>query len=642
MKFCVLVIMSIILSCYQLVVAGAVWNVNSPDTRIQVAVFQASGGLGYRVDLDGKPLVTSSRIGLQFESISNQEFFTPIWSVEKDQVSLKSVDEFWKPVFGKRSRVRNQYNELIVPLESKQSNGPSLKVVFRVYDDGVAFRQIVECENNTTGCNPGLRIHGSTSTISFKEGINWWSYNRERAPLQGESVMLYPIFGETRSGGAVVVSEGHLRDMAAMELARKGEVLEISSGSSFEISEFPYAMPWRVIMVGDTAGELIDSDLIVNLNPKADPTKFDWLKPGVVLWDWRAFGYQEKDGFVYGQDRDSWMRFIDLAAETGIPYVMLDANWYGPEHSEDSDPINGGLAEDVRGLIKYGEEKGVGLILYLNHVGAMRDGIENIMATYQKWGAKGIKYGFMRLKGAEQTRMVHHVSRLAEKYQLMINFHDGPVPPTGEEAYLPAMVNREFCHAQSDAKRSFSPGDFLGMVHVNMMAGPLDMNNGMFDLDNSAKMRPRVFAQIDSTLTAEAARTLITYGGGWTVIPDAPGSYREHMDLFRFISGQKLPWDESKTLESQIDGYISMMRQTGDVYLVGTVTNEEARSLEIDLDFLPKGKRFKATLFSDKPETHYISNREAYSIGERIVDAGTQITAWLAPGGGHCMIIEPL
>ncbi|MDB4384835.1 glycoside hydrolase family 97 catalytic domain-containing protein [Opitutaceae bacterium] len=616
--------------------------VSSPNGELQVTVWEEAGEIRYRIDSAQAPLVRSSRIGLEFHSAQQDSAFVPAWSIDPEASRQRGVDEQWPPVFGKRSVVRNHYNELTVSATTDQYPGLSTRVIFRAYDDGVAFRQVIRHESAPVQKGEGLRLERCLSTMDFVEDLDWWSYRREQAPIQGLDPMMYPVYADAPSGQTVVVTEGHLRDIAPMTLGHGATELQIESGSEFELPGPFYSLPWRVIMVGDTAGQLIDSDLIVNLNPKADPAEFAWLKPGVSLWDWRAFGFKDPDGLTYGQDKESWTRFIDFAAETDVPYVILDANWYGPEHEEDSDPINGGQAAVVRELIRYGAEKGVGLILYLNHVGAMRDGIEDIMAAYQQWGAKGIKYGFMKMTGAEQTQRVHEVTRLAEKYELMINFHDGPLPPTGEEAYMPGMVNREFCHAQMDARRNFSPSDFLGMVHVNMITGPLDMNNGMFDLDEAHVMRSRVAEQIDSTLTAEAARTLITYGGGWTVIPDAPGSYREHPELFRFISAQQMPWAESQTLDSQMGEYISMMRQTGDTYLVGSVTNESARSLEIDLSFLPAGQKFKATIFADTSETHYLENRLAYQIGERTVDAKTSISAELAPGSGHCMIIEPL
>ena len=330
-----------------------------------------------------------------------------------------------------------------------------------------------------------------------------------------------------------------------------------------------------------------------------------------------------------------------MAAETGVPYLVIDANWYGEEFSTGSNPFTGGRADQVKQAIRYGQQKGVGLILYLNHVAALEYGIEKIIKAYSDWGAKGIKYGFMKYKGAKQTQWTHHVASLCIKYKLMVNFHDGPVNPTGEEAYLPSLVNREFCHAQSDGGRAFSPSGFLKMMHVNMLAGPLDMNNGMFDLNHSASERPKVVEQIQSTVTAEAARTLITYGGGWTVIPDAADAYRKYPDLFEFIAAQKMPWNESITLTSKYGQYISVARQTGDTWLVGSVTNEQARELDIDLSFLEDGQSYQATLFRDLAKTHYLEGRELYERVERQVTSSDILRIHLAPGSGHCMIIRP-
>ncbi|MEN8662718.1 MAG: glycoside hydrolase family 97 catalytic domain-containing protein [Lentimonas sp.] len=618
-------------------------SIDSPNGRLQFIVYEKAGKILYRVEADGQPLVKESRIGLQFNLPDIAKPLDLSWSIAVAPVSTQAIDETWEPVFGKRAVVRNQYNEITLRAVSNHPSQLAVDVVVRAYDDGVAFRQVVGTANTQVGKLSSLRIDRSLSTINFIKPLKWWSYRREREPSQKGQTVEYPLFTELSADRVLVVTEGHLKDVGAMKLKKTTDGLQIISTNKFKLPALPHTMPWRVIMIGDTAGQLIDSDLIVNLNPKADKDAFDWVKSGVVLWDWRVFGYTTKDGFTYGQNLESWTRLIDFAAETGLPYVMIDANWYGPEHKKTSDPINGGQAAAIRKLVKYGEERGVGLILYLNHVGAMREGIENVMAAYKQWGVKGIKYGFMKLRGAAQTVGVHEVSELAAKYELLINYHDGPLPPTGEEAYMPSMANREFCHAQCDSLRSFTVGGFLGMVHVNMMAGPLDMNNGMFDLDAvAAKPRPKVQKPIHVTIAAEAARTLIAYGGAWSVLIDAPESYRERADLFRFISAQKMPWVESKTLQSKMHQYISMMRQTGDTYLVGSVTNADARDLEIDLSFLPQGERYTATIFEDAVDAHFMKKRVAYTVKKQEVSSQSKISAKLAPGGGHCMIIEPI
>lgn len=632
-----------VIACLMVIhsVATGEHSVQSPNARLELTVYEDAGKVMYRVEADGQPLVTASRIGLQFKLPGGAKAVNPSWALSTEPVSERAIDETWEPVFGKRAIVNNQCREIIVRAVANHPSQLAVDVVLRAYDDGVAFRQVVGVEGTKAQQLHGVSIDHTLSSINFIKPLNWWSYRHEREPSQQGQTVEYPLFTEMEDR-VLVVTEGHLKDVGSMKLNKTKQGLQIVSANKFKLPSLPYTMPWRVIMVGDTAGQLLDSDLIVNLNPKADKDKYDWVKPGVCLWDWRVSGYTTKSGFTYGQNPESWARLIDFAAETKLPYVMIDANWYGPEHQKTSDPINGGQAANIRKLIKYGEERGVGLILYLNHVGAVREGMEKVMAAYQKWGVKGIKYGFMKARGAEQTVLVHEVSKLAAKYEMLINYHDGPLSPTGEEAYMPSMANREFCHAQADSLRSFTVKGFLGMVHVNMMAGPLDMNNGMFDLDTvAANPRPKVRKPINVTITGEAARTLITYSGAWSVLIDSPESYRERADLFRFISAQKMPWVESKTLQSKMHQYISMMRQTGNRYLVGSVTNEKARDLEIDLSFLPKGQQFIATIFEDAADAHFMKKRNAYTVKKQEVSSTARIQARMVPGGGHCMIIEP-
>jgi alpha-glucosidase len=357
------------------------------------------------------------------------------------------------------------------------------------------------------------------------------------------------------------------------------------------------------------------------------------------LWDWRAWGHQAKDGFRYDLEIESWKRFIDFAAEMEIPYLLLDANWYGPEHSDLSDPFKGGKALQVREALDYGRKKGVGLILYLNDKASVNFNIEQIAKAYADWGAVGIKYGFMRGGNQQKVCKTERVVKACAQNKLLVNFHDGPIPPTGHERTWPNWNTREYIHAQSDAKRTHLPSDFILMAYLNTIAGPVDRNHGMFDHEKSMAERPRMFAELYSTIIAEAARTLILYSG-LTVVPDSPDSYREHLELFRFIAAQKQPWRQSRTLCGEFGQWITTMRQAQDgVFLVASATDENERTIEIPLDFLGSGS-YDAVVYEDAPDAHYKTNRDAYKIRHKTVIATDVIQANLAPGGGFCMIIR--
>ena len=142
-----------------------------------------------------------------------------------------------------------------------------------------------------------------------------------------------------------------------------------------------------------------------------------------------------------------------------------------------------------------------------------------------------------------------------------------------------------------------------------------------------------------STLTAEAARTLIVFSGA-TIIPDIPEYYRKHPELLRFIAAQQMPWRESKTLSGEIGEYIVMARQAADgAWLVGAATSESPREIDIPLSFLPRGKH-EALVIQDGPKSDYRNRAEDYQTETRIVTKADTLRLKLAPGGGACVLIK--
>ena len=162
-------------------------------------------------------------------------------------------------------------------------------------------------------------------------------------------------------------------------------------------------------MYGKHPGTLVDSHIIELLNPEPSGD-FSWVKPGVAVWDWRADG-AVWDGYTYRMSYDSWVRLVDFASEEGFCYLVLDANWYGPEHEAESNPLTGDKASDVRRIIQYAKGKGVGVWLYLNDVGGRKYPIEETLKQYSSWGAAGIKYGFMRGSQTEKNKWAENTKR---------------------------------------------------------------------------------------------------------------------------------------------------------------------------------------------------------------------------------------
>ncbi|BCX46181.1 alpha-glucosidase [Haloferula helveola] len=629
-------------------------TLRSPDGRLHLDLELKDGLLCYSLDRDDTPLTNLSKAGIRWHDAA------PRWS--DLQIETSTHDSRWKPVWGKREEVRDHYSEARATVTLPDDTATPLTVVFRLYDEGLAFRYELA---DAGGESRSVRLLEDLAEFHFAKDGTCWSYNGENPnkgpePLGAASgTRRLPLTARLDEKTYVSIAEADLDNFGWLELKAAGGSASFTSSIETTPIELPFRSPWRVLVIGDTPGCLVDADLLENLNPPCAIDDPSWIRPGVTFWDWRTWGYEAPDGFSYGLDMASWKRFIDYASETGVPHLLLDANWYGPEFDPASDPTvsrdhlvkqlpSGEVVRepapedwkepiDVPALITYAKERGVGIFLYINDKARIRYDFEKTLATYREWGAAGIKYGFMKANSRRQkVTKTREIIELCAKYRLMCNFHDGPMPPGGLHRTWPNCMTVEFCHAQADAKKSFSPTTFNTSVFVNMISGPIDMNNGMFGLADAHKARPRVFQPIPSTIVGECARTLIAFSGQ-AIVLDAPESFAAHPELFSFLTAQKQPWRESETLDGAIGEFIVMRRTASDgTILLGATTNEKGRTVEVPLSFLESGT-YSATIFEDKPDTHFETRKESYRSRKAEVRADDTLTLTLAPGGGACV-----
>lgn len=604
--------------------------INSPDQQIRASAgIDETGVFRYSLEAFGQEMIHSSAIAIQTSSVTIPG---PGWKLIQQETT--TTNSIWKPIWGKRSVVPDQYRQTVFELQGPEDE--RLNVKFRVYHDGIAFR----CEVPSSS---SIELNSNDrSEFRFTGDFITWGYNGENHNHGPELISSITEKREpviTMQAGPSVFLALHEADLRQGEplMLEKTAATTLVSCAKLGILKPGAAAPWRVVLCGKTPGALVDSHLIELLNP--EPVgDFSWVKPGICTWDWRIDG-AKVNGFDYGMNYESWVRMIDFSAANGIKHLVLDANWYGPEFEHDSDPVKGDKANDVKRIIAYGKTKDVGVWLYLNDVGGRRFPLEETLAHYGEWGAAGVKYGFMSGTPEEKNQLTRLITQLCAKNKLLCNFHDGPVHPYGQMRSWPNAVTREFCQAQLDGKKVFQPKTFVTSVFVNMLAGPIDMNNGFFDLRQGATTRVDNPMECPSTVVGEAARTLITFSGA-TIIPDIPEFYQKYPDLLRFIAAQQQPWRESKTLSGVIGEYIAMARESAKgVWLIGAATNEQAREIELKMDFLPKGI-FKATVIQDGENGDFQTNRETLRKEITTITSAEKIHLKLAPGGGACVILE--
>lgn len=608
------------------------YTVTSPNKSISFTVWTQNKECLYTIKAYNTEIIRNSELGLYPEENAGS-------AVSLTEVGRESRKGKWNPLWGKRSVVRDNYNESSFLIDYGNSK---VIVNVRAYNDGIAFRyrQPDNLEQNTE-----VQNLTENTQFSFAGDYTAWFYNGERHNIgpeklsasNGERLPVMTV--QANSNLYLAIHEAALnQDCWPMRLiSEQGSTL--FKVAPEQISAKNYTGAWRTIIIGKTPGALVDSHLLELLNPQAQGD-FSWVKPGVALWDWRIDGaISPVDGYKYRMDYPSWVKMIDFAAENGFAHLVLDANWYGPEFEKDSDPTKGDKARDVQRIIQYGKEKGVGVWLYLNDVAGTNYPIEETLAQYEQWGASGVKYGFMNGNAQEKLRKTINITELCAKHHLMVDYHDYPVHPYGQMRTFPNAVTREYCKAQLDGHQIFQPKTFVTSVFVNMVAGPIDMNNGFMELHQGRTTRKDNNQEVPSTATSEIARTLITWSGA-TVIPDIPEYYQKYPELLQFLAAEKQPWKESITIDGVIGEYIVMARQNAQgEWLVAAATNEDERVVDIPLSFLGRGK-YTATINTDADNTDYRTNRETAQSTKISVGRKSTLKIWLAPGGGACVLLQ--
>ncbi|EMI19635.1 alpha-glucosidase [Rhodopirellula maiorica SM1] len=594
-------------------------TVQSPDGKIAVALDVNDGSLFYSISKQDEAIVAPSKV----------EIFAGATMAMVDQ-SIRQNDSVWQPTWGQFSSIRDHHRELTLSLTA--DNIP-VQLVCRVFDTGVGFRFVLseKSAGKRMTFSTQYKVLGGAAYYSGQRGASFTS------PSKTKKISV-PLVTERSDGTHVALLESDLYSAAGLESMRirfaKNEKAIVATSSAVS-SGGGQLTPWRVILIGETAGDLTVNTVALNLAAPCKLADPQWIQPGKGLWDWRIHGYNNGD-FVYGINTRSYLHLIDFCAEQGLEYLTVDDHWF---KSADDGKMVVSPEVDIEKVMSYAKEKGVMIMLYYDRKKG-NFGDETLFHHYAQLDAAGMKYGFMGNKAGFTRNAIDE----AAANKLLINFHDGPVPMSGVERTMPNMITREYCHGQQDSRSAFTPETFLKMAMVSALTGPLDMSNGNFGINSinagEREKGPKKKNSYISTVVSEVARNLVIYTGLVT-LPDAPEEYLKKADLFEFLKAMPATWDDSRVLNSKIGNYITVARRSGDVWYVASVNDQSDRTLDVPLDFLDSGKSYEATLYLDAADSHGVKNPEAYEIKTATVKHDDVISATMAVGGGHAMILRP-
>ena len=610
------------------------YSVSSPDGSLVVEVESQDGGLTYSVTRNAAALIVDSAV-----SIKNSVDHTVTGN------SNSSHDTTWTPTWGLFSSIRDYHNRLTLDLDV---DGIDFALIFQVYNDGLGFRFSAAEQTDLTGTVVNFDVE-----YNMKGGyLGHWPRGESspEGPHDLESLPRdpsAPMVVNTVTDGFFALLESDLYPAENFEshvlfkrVAGKPAVTSfmdsepIASASSF-------ITPWRVVLVGDTPGDLLESTVPVNLASPLELLDTSWIKPGKGLFNWRTLGYQAADGFTYEVTTDTVKRLIDFVAEEGLDYVGVDDGWW--TNITNGQIVSQAVDFDINTVMSYAASKNVDMVVYID-VRPNRNKVRNttdeeIFALIDSLGAKGVKWDY---RGPDVPFTRESLRSTARK-EMVINFHARPVRLTGARRTIPNAISRQPGWGQQDGRKAFEPTDYLEMAMINALLGPFDMINGIYDIDEMPDRTVGANNPINSTVASENARAFTIFSG-MVMLPDTPEEYRKKADMFEFLKEMPTTWDDTRVLHSSLPNYISTARRSGSAWFVCSVTNESARTLTIPLDFLSTGISYDVTYYEDDHDgenpTHYIDNRETYQVRTGTVSSTDTVDAIMVAGGGHCMWIR--
>lgn len=638
---------------------------HSPNGNIEVSLNVES--LCYSVDLFDETIISRSVLGLKPDAAA---------VLEVAEITRSSRDETWELVWGSQGKVRDHYNEI----QMKIGGTSAQTVVLRAYDDGLAIRyQIPESkkfsdkayafestEVSFVSETPKAWFPLTQVLVSDEVDLNSWQPSKKGEKPKKNSrydfkpeVLRTPFVVKLSEQAIISLHEAALVQSDVADVRLNGNTLTYNSNINAAGGQLT---PWRTITIVQRPAELIESSLVLNLNEPSKLKDDSWIKPGVTMWDWRAHGAHADDGFEYGINTESYIRFIDFAAEAGVEYLLIDAEWYGPERDAKSDPKTAIADVDIEKICAHAKEKGVGMWLYVNDKGLTQWDLDETLSVYRKWGVVGIKHGFGASENRKSVEKDLNVVKKCAEYGIMLVRHES-AKPTGLSRTYPNIMSYEYVNSMLDSgqRPPATPSRLITGIFVFGTAGPVDRSCGMFDLD-SFIAREKCHRQIPSTVVSQVAQCFL-YPSGLVTLPDIPDAYRRKADLFEFIGQLPMDWDKTKVLEAEIGKYITLARKAGDQWFVGALADEQGRQTSVTLDFLEEGVTYDVTLYEDAPNAHYEyigpvnkiearatktelkpqeTRRELYQVKKITAKKGDTVPVAIAPGGGHCMWLRPV
>jgi alpha-glucosidase len=634
-------------------------EVSSPDNQITLR-FDVQPGKGestgegqlvYSVAFHGKPVLEHSALGLE---LASQPPLGDAVHIARSTPG-SGVDDYTL-LAGKTSEVHDAYNSLNVEAAENASPGRKFSVEARVYNNAVAFRYHIpeqaelsryQLTQEDTEFRPvtdapawTLRLPNYQSGYESEYTSQVLSALSNQGGVSSHILNGAPVLMHLPGVAWAAVGEADLEGNAAMYLENPTGnwtghylVTKISppvngQGPAVDAS-LPHDSAWRVVLLGDTPGALIESNVITDLNPANRVADTSWIRPGKASWNWWDGDLGQDGKSAYTTQNMEY--YVDFAAESGFPYMMLDAGW----SERDIMQLRGNV--DVPELVRYAAKKKVKVWIWL-YSKSVAEQMQTAFPLYEKWGVAGVKIDFILRNDQQGIKWYYDVAKLAAEHHLMVDFH-GATQPWGISRTYPNVLNYEAVLGLENNKagRRDGPIDRTVFPFTRMLSGPLDYTPGGF---NNVTEEDFVARDKDPMVVGTRAQQLalyVVYEAPLEMVSDSPQAYA-NQPSFQFLKDVPTTWDQTRVLDGQPGEFVTIARRHGRDWFLGSITNWNTRDLHVPLSFLGGGT-YTAEIYEDAADA--AQNPKHVSIRKQPVRSSDTLTIPLAKGGGCAIRFVP-
>ena len=625
------------------------YRVTSPDSKISITV-NVGADIKWSASLEGREIINNSKIALL---LLNGKVLGENERVRK--ASFSQLNEIIKPVVAnKRSEITDNCNILTISF----SSGFSLQ--FRAYNDGVAYRFETSLKEEITVQNEIAEMLLPEDSHSwFPQETGFMSHNERTFiyskldTIDNKHLASLPALFQV-NGANLLITESDIEDYPGMwivggapgqisgiwpkypdtETLRGDRNLVVTNTKDYIAkTKGTRTFPWRAFVITSNDVKLIESDLVYKL---AQPCKIadpDWIRPGLVAWDWWNANNIYGVDFRSGINNDTYKYYIDFASKNGIEYIILDEGWYKSGTVLESIPgIN------VPELSKYAEDKHVGIILWVVWK-TFWDKIDDAVALYEKWGVKGVKVDFMQRDDQKVVNFYLEAARKTAEHHLLLDFH-GAYKPDGLGRTWPNALTREGVKGMENNKwsRDINPDHDVTIPFTRMVAGPMDYTPGALVNMDRANFTPNFTRPESQGTRAHKVALYVIYESPLQMLSDSPSNYMKEQETTDFIVNIPVVWDDIIGIDGKIGDYLLLARRSGKEWFVGALTDWTSRDMELDLSFLPSGK-YSMEIFQDGINADRYAGD--YKRLKASINSGDLMKIHLAPGGGWAARITP-